>query len=106
VARQLSMFVLAVFGWVLFRSTDFGMATHLFGTMLRPVAGEAIEGIVPFSIVLTIAGVWAMAGPNAQDFHSDWRPTRIRIIGVAVATGAALAVLLGSGSSPFLYFQF
>jgi len=105
-ARQLSMFILVVFGWVLFRSTDFGMAAHLFATMLAPTAGVAIEGVVPFSIALTLAGIWAMTGPNAQEFHADWRPTRIRIIGVAVATGAALAVLLGSGSSPFLYFQF
>jgi alginate O-acetyltransferase complex protein AlgI len=106
VFRQVSMFLLALFGWVLFRSTDFGMAAHLFATMLTPTRGVAVEGLVPYTIVLFLAGAWAMAGPNAQEMHTDWTPTRIRVVGLAAAAGAALAVMLGSSASPFLYFQF
>jgi alginate O-acetyltransferase complex protein AlgI len=104
--RQVSMFLLALFGWVLFRSPDFGMAAHLFATMLTPTPGLAVEGLAPYTLVLLLAGGWAMAGPNAQEMHADWTPSRIRVVGLAAAAGAALAVLLGSGSSPFLYFQF
>ena len=104
--RQVSMFLLAVFGWVLFRSTDFGMAATLFSKMFSATAGIPIEGLTAYLAALFMAGVWAMAGPNSQEIHSQWIPTRRRIIGVAVAAGASLAVMLGTGSSPFLYFQF
>jgi alginate O-acetyltransferase complex protein AlgI len=104
--RQVSMFTLAVFGWVLFRSTDFGMAANLFAKMFVPTRGVPIEGIVPYLAALFMAGAWAMAGPNAQEMHSHWVPSRRRVIGMAIAAGASLAVLLGSGASPFLYFQF
>jgi alginate O-acetyltransferase complex protein AlgI len=106
VARQLAMFLLAVFGWVLFRSTSFSMAAHLFTTMLTPVRGVSIEGGAGFGVALVIAGAWAMAGPNAQEIHAHWSLTPPRLIALAAAAGASLAVMLGSGSSPFLYFQF
>ena len=104
--RQISMFVLTLFGWVLFRSSDFGMAAHLFAAMLTPTRGLAVEELAPFATMLVLAGGWAMAGPNAQEIHVDWTPSRIRVFGLAAAAGAAVAVLLGSGASPFLYFQF
>ena len=104
--RQLVMFLLALFGWVLFRSTDFGMAGHLFATMFTPASGIPVEGAVAYVSVLALAAAWAMAGPNAQEIHAQWSPTPRRIITLAAAAGASLAVMLGSGSSPFLYFQF
>jgi alginate O-acetyltransferase complex protein AlgI len=104
--RQASMFLLALFGWVLFRSTDFGMAGTLFGKMFWVTRGAPIEGAVSYVAVLFIAGAWAMAGPNAQEMHVPWIPSRRRVVALAVAAGAAIAVMLGSGSSPFLYFQF
>lgn len=104
--RQLAMFLLAVFGWVLFRSTNFGMAGHLFATMLTPTPGTPVEGAVAYLAVLALAGTWAMAGPNAQEIHAQWSLTPRRIITLAAAAGASLSVMLGSGSSPFLYFQF
>jgi alginate O-acetyltransferase complex protein AlgI len=104
--RQISMFLLALFGWVLFRSTDFEMAARLFATMLTPTRGLAVEGLVPYASAVFLAGAWAMTGPNAQEMHLDWTPTRVRMLGLAAAAGAVLAVLLGSGASPFLYFQF
>ncbi len=104
--RQLAMFLLALFGWVLFRSTNFGMAGHLFATMFTPTPGTPVEGAVAYLSVLALAGTWAMAGPNAQEVHAQWSLTPRRIITLAAAAGASLSVMLGSGSSPFLYFQF
>ena len=104
--RQGAMFLLAVFGWVLFRSTDFGMAASLFSKMFSFVNGAAVEGSLGFAIAILTAAAWAMVGPNAQEMHFGWRPTRRRLVGLAMAAGAALAIMLGSGASPFLYFQF
>lgn len=104
--RQVSMFLLALFGWVLFRSTDFGMAARLLATMFKPTSGVAIEGIIGYTVALIAAGAWAMLGPNTQEMHVGWTPSRVRAFGLAAAAGAVVAVLLGSGSSPFLYFQF
>jgi alginate O-acetyltransferase complex protein AlgI len=106
VVRQISMFLLALFGWVLFRSTGFGMAARLFATMFTPTGGLAVEGLVPFTIALFLAGAWAMAGSNAQEIHRGWNPSPLRIAGLAAAAGGALAIMLGSSASPFLYFQF
>jgi alginate O-acetyltransferase complex protein AlgI len=105
-ARRLAMFLLAVFGWVLFRSTSFGMAARLFAKMFAPTAGIGVGGGLGYAAVLLIAGVWAMAGPNAQEIHTNWVPTPRRWVLLAAAAGASLAIMLGSGSSPFLYFQF
>ena len=82
------------------------MAANLFAKMFVPTRGVPIEGIVPYLAALFMAGAWAMAGPNAQEMHSHWVPSRRRVIGMAMAAGASLAVMLGSGASPFLYFQF
>jgi hypothetical protein len=53
-----------------------------------------------------IAGIWAIAGPNAFDIHENWTFRRRYAMASAIGFGACLAVLSGSGSSPFLYFQF
>ncbi len=104
--RQFAMFFLVLLGWVLFRATDFNMAADLFAKMFTPAGGVQVQGMVAYTAVLLIAGTWAMVGPNAQEIHADWAPTRSRSVALAFAFGACLAVMLGSGSSPFLYFQF
>ncbi len=105
-ARQLTMFTLAVIGWVFFRATDFSMALTLLRTMLWPTAGVTFAGLEVFIVILAVAMAWGMAGPNAFDLHEDFRTTRRRALAAAAAFGTCLAVMAGSGSSPFLYFQF
>jgi alginate O-acetyltransferase complex protein AlgI len=104
--RQFAMFFLVLLGWVLFRATDFNMAADLFAKMFTPARGAHVQGMVGYTAVLLLAGTWAMVGPNTQEIHADWAPTRRRSVALAFAFGACLAVMLGSGSSPFLYFQF
>jgi alginate O-acetyltransferase complex protein AlgI len=104
--RQVAVFVLVLLGWVLFRATDFRMAAEMFAKMFIPVSGAQVESLGAYTAVLLIAAAWAMVGPNAQELHEGWAPTRKRFVALALALGACLAVMLGSGSSPFLYFQF
>jgi alginate O-acetyltransferase complex protein AlgI len=105
--RQLGMFVLAVIGWVVFRCPDFPMAWAMLSRMFVPHAGPPLEQPGGLLILLALAGGLAMAGPNAFDAHpTAWRLTPRRAFGLAVASGACAALMAGTGSSPFLYFQF
>ena len=104
--RQAAMFVLATFGWVWFRSTDLAMANTLFAKMLVPTQGVALPQMSVFLLLLLLGGWWAMIGPNAFDVDRAWRrPVRGAIV-LAAALGASLAIMAGTGGSPFLYFQF
>ena len=104
--RQLGMFLAALLGWVLFRSRDFAMAGTLLHKMFVPTGGALVEHVPAMVLLVSGAAWWAMAGPNANDLYRDWAPRPRRAIALSAAFGACLAVMLGSGSSPFLYFQF
>lgn len=107
-ARQLGMFVLAVFGWVLFRATDFGMALWLLRAMVVPTTGALVEQPTLAAALLLLAGWWSLRGPNVYDLHSrgELRWTWGRRAALAAWLGACLAIIMGSRPSPFLYFQF
>ena len=105
-ARQLAMFGAAVVGWVFFRSTDFEMAGVLLSKMFVYSRGDPAAAGLPMILFLVFSGWWAMAGPNAIDLHRRWPPRPRRALALAAAFGACLAIMLGNGSSPFLYFQF
>ncbi len=104
--RRASMFFFAVVGWVFFRSTDFHMASVVLGRMFSYVPGTT--GVVTGGAVglLLFAAWWSMAGPNAFDLDAKWEPRRRHAFALAAAFGACIAIMAGSGSSPFLYFQF
>lgn len=103
-AGQLLMFLLAVVGWTMFRATDFGMALALLGKMFVPAVGALVPQPGLAVVALVVATAWSMFGPNPWDLSHTWR-WRGRI-GLAIAFGAALAIIAGSRESPFLYFQF
>jgi alginate O-acetyltransferase complex protein AlgI len=103
--RQTVMFLLVVVGWTFFRSTDFAMAWTLLGKMFTPVSG-AVVGLPVFLTAGLVAAGWAMFGPNAFDLDRRWPREPRYAFGAAAAFGVCLALMAGSGSSPFLYFQF
>ena len=71
-------------------------------TRERSAGGEHAR----MTLLLLAAAWWGMVGPNAIDLHRDWTPRPRRAVALAAALGACLTLMLGSGSSPFLYFQF
>src|SRR6185369_14536562 len=105
VARQIAMFILVLIGWVFFRAPDVSTAADLLKRMFIPTAGTLFPGVSVFLIAAIFAGLWAMAGPNAFDLHTEETPRygRVRALAVAAMLGACLAVMAGGGSSPFLY---
>jgi alginate O-acetyltransferase complex protein AlgI len=104
VTRQIGMFVLAVVGWVFFRSATFEMALSVLRAMFLPTAGVLVAQPLLATFALVAAGSWAMAGPNAFEMRHEYRfPGRVVL---ASGFAAALAIVIGLRSSPFLYFQF
>ena len=105
VVRQLTMFLAALVGWVFFRATDFQMATHLLGTMFSPTAGVLVQQTGLAVVALLVAAWWAMVGPNPFELRLEARGWRREAI-LTAAFAATLAIIAGTRSSPFLYFQF
>jgi alginate O-acetyltransferase complex protein AlgI len=101
---QVLMFVLAVIGWVFFRATDFAMAASLLHTMFAPTLGALVPQ-APFALAaLSVAAWWSMIGPNAFELRMEF--TFRRRVVTTIALAASLAVIMGTRTSPFLYFQF
>jgi alginate O-acetyltransferase complex protein AlgI len=102
--RRPSMWLAAVVGWVLFRSHSFGMASTLLRKMFIPTGGDLVHGAPIAASVLALAAAWAAFGPNAFDLKHE--RSYQRDLALAAAFGACMAIIAGSRSSPFLYFQF
>ncbi|MCE2901955.1 MAG: MBOAT family O-acyltransferase [Gemmatimonas sp.] len=104
--QQFLMFGSAMVGWVFFRATSFTEALHILRIMVVPTSGSWFSdsnlGLV--MLVMLIAAWWSMRGPNAFEMRHEWTPTRM--VGLAAAFGAGLALIVTARPSPFLYFQF
>lgn len=102
--RRPAMWVLVIVGWVLFRSVDFDMAMGLLRTMFVPTAGLLVPHLSLALGSLAVAVAWATMGPNAFDMKHE--RSFARDVALATAFGACVAIIAGSRTSPFLYFQF
>ena len=103
--RRGVMLVAVLVGWVPFRATDFSMTMSIVRTLFVPTAGALPAGTLLVLPLLAGATAWSVWGPNA--FEVDEQPvTRWTRVAMAVASGAALAIISGDRASPFLYFQF
>lgn len=105
--RQGAMFLLVLVGWVFFRADNIHMAGSLLATMFVPVGGAVAARWDVLVVLLFIAGVWSMRGPNANDLYTEecqwsWPKAYFRMACFA----SCLVLILGTRNSPFLYFQF
>ena len=98
------MFLLALLGWVFFRSTSFAMATGILATMFTPTSGvlEAQPYLAWAAIV--VAGWWSMSGPNVFEMRHSFTPRQRAIATVAFAAG--LALISAPAALPFCTFSF
>jgi hypothetical protein len=80
------------------------MAATILAKMFSPAGGALIPNASLAVLALSVAAVWATAGPNAFEMKHE-RSFR-RDLALATAIGAGVAIIAGSRSSPFLYFQF
>lgn len=104
--QQLGMFGGAIVGWIFFRATSFGEATHILRILVVPTSGSVFSDInlALVGVVMSIAAWWSLLGPNAFDMKHEW--TRGRQLALASAFAAGLALIVTARPSPFLYFQF
>jgi alginate O-acetyltransferase complex protein AlgI len=100
--RRAGTFLLVLFGWVIFRSTDLGMAGEWLGRMFGLGAGT---GVVPASLVL-----WVIAGlllvnllPETWDIRFG---TRLRWAPVYATAFAIAYLFVNQQQTVFLYYQF
>jgi alginate O-acetyltransferase complex protein AlgI len=116
VPRRALTFVLVVFGWVFFRSTDLGQALTMIGHMLLPdltglsdVVGEALTNqrlaILLVAAVVVFLPAHPVTGPLLES--SQTRTATVLRVSVMTAGLFYAAVLTAAGTfSPFLYYQF
>jgi alginate O-acetyltransferase complex protein AlgI len=102
--RQLGMVFAVLIGWVFFRADSLAMAVGMLSRMFSGVPGATIPQVGLVVATLVVVGSWGMFGPNIYDL--DYRPRWWKAAALATAFGAALALIAGDRTSPFLYFQF
>ncbi len=101
--------LMVIFGWLLFRAEDLGQAAAIFRAMWLPGYGspinqglERVHSIILIMIPVCMFICWF--SPNS------WQRTSRLTIGQALAYGIllclAIAAVLATKASPFLYFQF
>lgn len=104
--KQFAMFFFTMIGWVFFRSSTFSEAAGILRRMFMPSIGSVYSdtSLELIGIAIVVAAFWSFVGRNAFEISHTitWR----RKIGYAFIFGAAVALIVTSRPSPFLYFQF
>jgi alginate O-acetyltransferase complex protein AlgI len=116
IPRRALTFVLVVFGWVFFRSTDLPQALTMIGHMLLPdltglsdVVGEALTNQRLVILLLAAVIVFLPAHPVTGPLLESSQSRTASVLRVSVMTVGLFyaAVLTAAGTfSPFLYYQF
>ena len=100
-------FVLALLGWVAFRSPDLATATAYVGALVTP-APLVLPGpeVLPASAYLFLGLTVSLAflAPNSWRWRPAPRPATV--VPMALLLALSIAVALSESYSPFLYFQF
>lgn len=102
VQRLVTLF-LVVIGWVTFRAPTLEVAGQVYAAMFSVLGAPTLLGVLPVLLAfLAILAFTMVATPTGE---MRLRFTMPRAVGVAVILLVAI-VMVGSGSSPFLYYQF
>jgi alginate O-acetyltransferase complex protein AlgI len=115
VPRRAATFLLAVLGWVLFRSVDLSQAGDVYAAMFSFEGGALPaaldEALVTPAVLALVFGLASALLPRdlvmGRVVQGRWTgaPLAARVAVVALLPFAAITVAAGS-FSPFLYFQF
>ncbi len=102
--RRAITFVLVIVGWVLFRSTSFGMASALLGKMFWIAPSAAVTAFPTLLALLVVAFAFAHFGKNTFEMTHQWG-LAMRCLLLAAFVLAVIRIVTWQGT-PFLYFQF
>ena len=98
---------LVIAGWVVFRAESMPAAWAMFKNILDIPRWSSASSLTDTFVILMLAALcWAVFAPNLYTLvHvKQARPRRWAIAVIAIL--AAIAMMLSSQSSPFLYYQF
>lgn len=101
--QRLLTFVLVVFGWVLFRSLSVPEALSVYSAMLGLTELGSVKAWLPFLMAVVALVAFTMLAKPSSQLRLRFTPAHAFL--VALMLGVAL-LFVGSGSSPFLYYQF
>jgi alginate O-acetyltransferase complex protein AlgI len=102
--RRMTVFLLVVVGWVLFRSTDFHMAAALLHRMFWSEPSPVITALGTLIALLAVALAFAHFGKNTFEMTHQWG-LAMRCVWLA-ALAICLVRIMTWQHTPFLYFQF
>jgi alginate O-acetyltransferase complex protein AlgI len=102
--RKVTTFVLVIIGWVLFRSTNFSMASGLLTAMFSWKPGIHLNTGKSLVGLLLVAAALAHFGPNTFELRHQWSPVQSFALGALLL--ACIVFIYAGQQSPFLYFQF
>jgi len=103
-AQRLLTFVLAIFGWALFRATTWSAALTILNRMLVPQRGIGFPGETTLVIFLLICAVFAHFEFSMDRLGEKW--AWAPDAAMAASFVICLAEIVGRTPSKFLYFQF
>jgi alginate O-acetyltransferase complex protein AlgI len=103
-AQRTAMFLLAVFGWTIFRAQNWAQAGVILNRMLIPHDGVLPTASATLALAIVVAASFAHFGPNTFQLTHRWRPATAA--GLTTLFAICLVRIYGSENSPFLYFQF
>jgi len=103
-ARRTITFLLVLVGWVLFRSTDFTMATALLGKMFWSESSPALTALPALLALLLVAFGLAHFGKNTFEMSHQWG-FEMRCVWLCALCVCLLRIVTWH-DTPFLYFQF
>ena len=107
----ISVFILVLFSWVLFRSVTFNDAVHFFGAMFGfsgVQGGSVLLSAEIYTqgnfIIMVICTYFAFIRLQAFDWVKDIN--YIKIIVLIITFCLSLMIMFVQAFNPFLYFQF
>jgi len=104
---RIGTFLLVTIGWVFFKPESLEASLTILKKMFDFANFTTLVRISPlYLLILLIALLWAMLGPNMVDLIRNKEAAPRRAWAIALGFLAALCVLFFSEASPFLYFQF
>ena len=101
-ARVALTFVLAVFGWVIFRAESLGKAAAWLTSMLTWRPGDGPSALLWGCILVAAAISFGLR--NTFEIEHRWRP--LPAAGLTALFSLSLLVMYVGRQTPFLYFQF
>ena len=104
---RLGTLLLVMLGWVIFRAQSIPAAGAMYRAMFD-VARWAAPCAIPATLLAlsAVALLWAVLAPNLYELiHVRRARPRLAAL-IALGVLAAIAIMLSSQASPFLYYQF